>query len=68
MIEYYKKVFPLTIGTILSLACVIFMVEAIRMFSLSYLDEWAPHLLVSVALGFIGFPIFFWGLERFGRQ
>lgn len=68
MIEYYKKVFPLTLGTFLSLACVIFMVEAVRLFSFNYLDEWLPQFLLSVVFGFIGFPVFFWGLERFGRS
>lgn len=68
MIAYYKKVFPLTLGTFLSLVCIVSLVEAVRLFSFSYVDDWLPQFLVAVVFGFTGLPIFFWGLERFGKD
>jgi len=68
MIAFYKKVFPLTLGTFLSLVSIICMIEAIRMFSFSYYEDWLPQFIISAVFGFTGFPIFFWGLEKLGKQ
>ncbi len=67
MMEYYKKSLPLTVGTFFSLLCIISLIEFVRnfdVFDFSYTLEALPFLVLSVVSGFVGIPLFFYGLEK----
>jgi hypothetical protein len=67
MMEYYKKSLPITVGTFFSLLCIISLIEFVRnidAFDFSYTVEALPFLALSVVSGFIGIPLFFYGLEK----
>lgn len=67
MMEYYKKSLPLTVGTFFSLLCIVSLIEFVRsfdVFDFSFTVEALPFLALSVVSGFIGIPLFFYGLEK----
>jgi hypothetical protein len=71
MMEYYKKALPLTVGTFFSLLCIISLIEFVRnldAFDLSYTVDYLPFLALSIVSGFIGIPLFFFGLEKMANK
>lgn len=69
MIEYYKKALPLTVGTFLTLLCIISLIEFVRgvdFLDLSYIWDVMPYFITSLISGLIGIPMFFYGLEKLG--
>ena len=71
MKEFYKKSLPLTIGTFLSLLCIISLIEFVRgldFFDLSYVWESLPYLALSLFSAFVGIPMFFYGLKKVSSE
>ena len=71
MIEYYKKALPITAGTFLTLLCIISLIEFVRgvdFLDLSYIWDVIPYFITSLISGFIGIPMFFYGLEKVGDK
>ncbi len=67
MLEYYKKSLPLTVGVFFSLLCIVSLIEFVRafdVFDLSYTIEALQFLALSIISGFVGIPLFFYGLEK----
>lgn len=67
MIEFWKKCFPFTLGMMLSVSFVLFMVEFIRsldFYDMQYLLEGWPFALGAIICGLIGVPLTVAGIKR----
>ncbi len=71
MVKFYRKSFPITIGIILSIVCVLFISEFVKSVDfedLEYVSDTLPYLCIGVISGLIGIPTFLYGVERMGSN
>lgn len=67
MIKYWRCCLPFTIGLILSVTFILFMVEFIRGIDFEDLEFTLyalPYLGISIISGIVGIPLTLFGIER----
>ncbi len=71
MIKIWKRYIPITIGLLLSIGAVIFILEAVRDIDFDYLEDNLYSLLnfvCGLVLGLIGFPIVLSQLDKLSQS
>lgn len=71
MIQFYKKSFPATLGVFLSILCVVSLIQFMRELyidELEYIMEYLHFLAISIVSGFVGIPLFFYGIEKITNE
>ena len=71
MIKIWKRYLPITIGLLLSIGAVIFIMDAVRGIDFDYLEDNIYPLLNFICgaiLGLIGFPIVLSQLDKLSQS